>query len=187
MKEVRIKAKDSMILENKFYVIKKGKILVENIFPNGKVIANEHWLRTGEFVGDLLSYYHMKKIEVPDIELEIKALEDTVLQEVDFDIEDIKNNKFMDKLLLSLMKIHIFQLLYHFYDTKGYILTLLKLYSDSNNVISKDEFNVEHFNISKSQYYNVFSKLKDKGYVKEEKKKIFLNVDKADEYLEGFY
>ncbi|QNM15680.1 MULTISPECIES: hypothetical protein [Fusobacterium] len=186
MKEIIVKAKESLVVYEKFYRVKKGKVLLKNIFPNGKIVTNEHWLKTGDLIGEFLNYWRLKNVDLPDIEIEVDALEDSVLEEINFDIKEIKNNIFLNNLIKNFIRLHVFQLLFHFYDTKGYILTLLKLYSNGDNVISKEQFNVEHFNISKSQFYNVYGQLRKSGYFKEENKKIYLDRKKADEYLEKF-
>lgn len=187
MKKVIIKKKETFEICDKFYIIKKGKVLLKNIFPNGKIVTNEHWLKSGDLIGQFINHFTLKKIDLPVIEMEVKALEDTVLEEIQLDIKKLKSDSSLNSVLSNFIKLHVFQLLFHFYDTKGYILTVLKLYSDKNSIVSKDDFSVEHLNISKSQFYNVYGQLRKLGYFKEEKRKIYLNLEKANEYLGQFF
>ena len=187
MKEIVIREKETFEISNKFYIVKKGKIILKNIFPNGKVVTNEHWMKSGDLIGEFLNHFTLQKIDLPYIEIEVKALEDTVLEEIDLDLKKLKENPLMNNLLSSFVKLHVFQLLYHFYDTKGYILSVLRLYADNNDIISKEKFNVEHINISKSQFYNVFGQLRRLGFVREKGKKIYLNSEKMKQYLAEFF
>ena len=50
----------------------------------------------------------------------------------------------------------------------------------------RQEINYENFNISKSQFYVLFSKLKQERFLKEEKNDIFLNLEKIDSFLNLF-
>lgn len=75
------------------------------------------------------------------------------------------------------------EFLYQLYDTKGYILVMLKEYSDFKGELNKKIIKLENFNIGKSQFYKIFQELKLKKYIKEKDEKIYLNLCKIEEYI----
>ena len=62
-------------------------------------------------------------------------------------------------------------------------MSILKLYNNDSGFISKKELNYENFNISKSQFYLIFSKLKKEKYILDDSEGIYLNLKKIDSYL----
>ena len=50
--------------------------------------------------------------------------------------------------------------------------------------VYKKEISYENFNISKSQFYLIYSNLKKENFLSEVDNKIFLNLKKIDPYLE---
>lgn len=125
---------------------------------------------------------------LPETEIEVEALENgTILEEFHFTSKDILNNIYLEKLFFQLIKKNMIKFFYQLYDTKGYILAILKLYADDSGIILKDEISYENFNVSKSQFYLLYSKLKKEKFIQEENKKIYLNLDKIEDFLEKNY
>lgn len=60
---------------------------------------------------------------------------------------------------------------------------LLKINSDSNGVVEKKNVSYENLNMSKTQYYSILMLVKKENLLKEEKKRIILNLKKIDEKL----
>lgn len=173
-------------LDGKFFLIKKGKVITRDILPNGKIISNENCLREGEIVGNFFSFLKCEYLSVPEVDIEVEALEKSVLEEFKFSQLEIMSNSTFGKMLSQLIKKSTIKFLYQLYDKKGYILAVLKLYADFEGKIPKKEINYENFNVSKSQFYAIFSKLKQDDFLKEEEKQIVLNIQKIDSFLNIF-
>lgn len=172
-------------LDGKFFLVKKGRIIARDILENGKIITNENYLIEGDLIGNFFTLLPRRDLFIPEIEIEIEALENnTILEEFKFSSEEIFCNVYSEKVVIQLIKKSIFKFFYQLYDTKGYILAVLKLYLNNRTFISKKEIHYENFNISKSQFYLIYSKLKKENFIIESNNKIFLNLDKVNSYLE---
>lgn len=172
-------------LDGKFFLVKKGRIIARDILENGKIITNENYLIEGDLIGNFFTLLPRRDLFIPEIEIEIEALENnTILEEFKFSSEEIFCNVYSEKVVIQLIKKSIFKFFYQLYDTKGYILAVLKLYLNNRTFISKKEIHYENFNISKSQFYLIYSKLKKENFITESNDKIFLNSDKINAYLE---
>lgn len=79
-----VKKGEIQFLENKFFIIKKGKVMARDIFPNGKVITHECYFLEGEIIGNFFKFLKEDKFKIPQIEIEIEALIDTELEEFTF-------------------------------------------------------------------------------------------------------
>ena len=183
---IKLNPHEKYYLDGRFFLIKKGKVITKDILPNGKVISNENCLREGEIVGNFFNFLKCEYLSVPEIDIEVEALEKTILEEFKFSHPEIISNVIFEKMLSQLIKKSTIKFLYQLYDKKGYMLAILKLYADSKGKIPKKEINYENFNISKSQFYVLFSKLKQERFLKEEKNDIFLNLEKIDSFLNLF-
>ena len=113
-------------------MITKGKVITKDILASGKIISNENCLREGELIGNFFNISSNSNLKLPEIDIEVEALEETTLEEFKF---------------------------------------------------SKKEISYENFNISKSQFYLIYSKLKKEKYVTEDKNIIKLDIEKINEYL----
>lgn len=91
---------------------------------------------------------------------------------------------YIQKIFSQLVKKAIIKFLQQLYNTKGYILAILKLHLNDNGYVYKKEISYENFNISKSQFYLIYSNLKKENFLSEVDNKIFLNLKKIDPYLE---
>lgn len=187
MNNVILNNRERYFLEDRFFLVKKGKIITRNILENGKLIANEYSLKAGDLVGNIFKLSPAEEFPHLDVDIEIEAIEDgTVLEELDVDIEKISKDFLLSKLLNSFSKRILASLFFHVYDSKGYILAILKLYFSDKKCLPIENIHFENFNLSKSQFYLVFSKLKKEGYIRESNNTITLNMKKIDEYLINF-
>lgn len=183
MLKVDLSSNEKYYLDGRFFLITKGKVITKDILANGKIISNESCLREGELVGNFFNISSNFNVNLPEIDVEVEALEETTLEEFKFSKKDILKNTVFEKMLSQLIKKSIIKFLYQLYDSKGYILAILKLYANSDNEIPKKEISYENFNISKSQFYLIYSKLKKENYIIEEKNLVKLNIEKINEYL----
>lgn len=183
MLKVDLSSNEKYYLDGRFFLITKGKVITKDILANGKIISNENCLREGELVGNFFNISSNFNVNLPEIDVEVEALEETTLEEFKFSKKDILKNTVFEKMLSQLIKKSIIKFLYQLYDSKGYILAILKLYANSDNEIPKKEISYENFNISKSQFYLIYSKLKKENYIIEEKNLVKLNIEKINEYL----
>lgn len=181
--KVDLSSNEKYYLDGRFFLITKGKVITKDILASGKIISNENCLREGELVGNFFNISSNFNVNLPEIDVEVEALEETTLEEFKFSKKDILKNTVFEKMLSQLIKKSIIKFLYQLYDSKGYILAILKLYANSDNEIPKKEISYENFNISKSQFYLIYSKLKKENYIIEEKNLVKLNIEKINEYL----
>lgn len=183
MLKVDLSSNEKYYLDGRFFLITKGKVITKDILASGKIISNENCLREGELIGNFFNISSNFNVNLPEIDVEVEALEETTLEEFKFSKKDILKNTVFEKMLSQLIKKSIIKFLYQLYDSKGYILAILKLYANSDNEIPKKEISYENFNISKSQFYLIYSKLKKENYIIEEKNLVKLNIEKINEYL----
>lgn len=183
---IRLNPSEKYYIDGKLFLIKKGKVITKYILPNGKIISNENCLREGEIIGNFFSFLKCNYFSVPEVDVEVEALENSLLEELKFSELELLNNCVVEKMLSQLIKKSIIKFLYQLYDKKGYILAILKMYVDSKGRIPKKEIKYENFNISKSQFYAIFSKLKEDKFLKEKENEIILNLKKIDSFLDCF-
>lgn len=188
MNKVYLKKKEYFYLEEKFYIIKQGSVCARSILENGTTLPKEGCYKKGDILGNFFSFHNFDKIILPDIELEIMALEDnTILEEFELSLTAISLIPGFNKIFEQLIKENMFRLFYHLYDKKGYLLSVLKFYSDSTGSLQKDKISHEYFNISKSQFYSTISLLKKENFLSEKNKKIILNEEKIQSYFLNYY
>ena len=108
------------------------------------------------------------------------------LEEFSFNYDSITAFPGFEQLFEHLIRENIFRLFYHLYDKKGYVLSVLKFYSNSEGVLLKDKISYEYFNISKSQFYSTISELKKDSFIFEKNKKLVLNLKKISTYLSNY-
>lgn len=184
MSEIYLQKKESMFLEKKFFIIKKGKVIVKKLLENGEIIVNANCVNKNEIVGNFFLLSSNNEFLLPSIEIEIEAIKDSVLEEIHISKKDISNNLILKKIVSQLIISYTINFLSYFYDTSKFLLILLKLYADSEGNLSKKDIHYENFNISKSQFYLIFSKLKKENYLKEKNSKISLNLEKIETVLD---
>lgn len=184
MKNVLLSYKENFLLEDKIFLIKRGKVIVKNILENGLIVP-ENILNEGELICDIFT---LLPNENPlNVKVKIEALEDgTILEEYKVDNSKIRANFFLSKLLSSIAKRALVNLFFHIYDSKGYILAILKFYFSDKKYSCCKNIHFENFNLSKSQFYLVLSQLKKEGFIYEIENRLILDKSKVDEYLRVF-
>lgn len=184
MRMVTLQKNQSYFLDEKFFIVKSGKIITRDILETGRIITNETYLSTGEIVGNFFKFLLISDFKIPDIEIEIVAIEDdTVLEELVITEQHLQQNPYLQKIIYFLLKKVLLKLLYQLYDTKGYLLAVLKLYKKTKKFIYRKDIHYENFNISKSQFYLTYNKLKKENYITEVNEKVYFNNKKIDKYL----
>lgn len=183
MLEVHLEKNEKLFLGNKFFIVKKGKVIVKNLLENGDIIVNESYVQVGEIIGNLFLLTEINYLKLPNIEIEIESLEKVILEEINISKKEIFSNLILKKVFSQLIKQYIIKFLSHAYDAQKFILSLLRLNCDLNGIILKENINYEYFNISKSQYYLVLSNIKKQNLIKEDNKKFILDLKKIDKIL----
>lgn len=184
-----LKASNTLELKNGFFLIKKGKVFVRSIFENGKIIGSNIIFQKGDIVGDFL------KLVPIDIEsfhlniiLEIIAIEDCEFEKIEipnFPNNDEQTNLY-EKIIFQLAKKHALDILYILLPKNLYIIAVLSLMSQQG-IINKKNINPENFNMSKSQFYNLYSKIKKEKIFTEKKEQICLNLKEVANKLDNFF
>lgn len=180
-----LKKGDFLYLEDDFFVVKDGQILIRYVLENGKVIVDEYYFGKGEIIGNFISMLN-HKLAIPEIEIEMEALEDSKLEMIKFPYDELGENEILKKSFETLVKTFVEKLLFEIYDTSGYIMSVFKYYANERGEVSKKQLKYEYFKIGKSQYYLILAKLKYAGYFVEADKIITLNMEKVDKYLENY-
>ncbi|MGL4510840.1 hypothetical protein [Cetobacterium sp.] len=180
MLKVYLQKKETMFLEKKFFIVKEGKVIIKNILENGEIIVNENCINKDEIAGNFLLLSSNNEFMLPEVGTEVEAMEDSILEEIRISKKDLLNNLVLKKLIDQLIKSYTLNFLSHFYDTPKFLLILLKLYADSKGNLSKQDVHYENFNISKSQFYLILSKLKKGNFFKENKNNISLNLKRVE-------
>lgn len=184
MNTILLNQNDKYYLDGKFYIVKSGRIISRDILETGKIVTYENYLTSGEIIGNFFKFIKGNNFYIPDIDIEIEALENnTVLEEFEINYNNLSKDLFISKIIDSLVKKTLIKFFYQLYDKQGYILAVLKLYNNENGFISKKEINYENFNISKSQFYLILAKLKKEKYILEFNDSLYLNLKKIDSYL----
>lgn len=180
---IHLEKNEKFFLGDKFFIVKKGEVVVKKLLENGEIIVNENYVKTGEIIGNFFLLTEIDYLELPNVEIEIESLENVTLEEIKISKDDISNNLIFKKLFSQLIKQYIIKFLSHVYDTQRFILSLLRLNSDLDGVIMKKNINYEYFNISKSQYYLLLGNMKKEKLFKEDRNKILLDLKKIEKVL----
>ncbi len=181
---IKLKKYEKFYLDDGFHIIRKGRVLVKDILPNGKIITNETILKEGEIIGNFFELLDLDNDGlILDIGIEMETLEETVLEPFSFSKKDLEANPILKKVIFQLIKKIAVKLLYQLYNKKGYLLTVLKFLADSEGKIIKKDIRYENINISKSQFYHLFSILKKEEFFKESNGIIALDLDKIETFL----
>lgn len=181
-----IKKGQYYFLEDKFFIIQKGKVIARDILANGKTVAHEHYFSEGEIIGNFFKFLKDDKLKVPSVEIEIEALKDSELEEFNFSKNILYENIMFEKVITQLIKKSTIKFLENIYNPKGYLLSILKLHANEKLEVEKTEISYENFNMSKSQYYLKLGELKKEGYVEENKNTFKLNLKKINGYLDMY-
>lgn len=185
MLEITLEKNEKLFLENKFYIIKKGSVLLKKILENGKIISYENILRSDELVGNFLTLSEINFLILPEVGVEIEALEVTTIEEIDISKNEINKNPIFKRLLNQLIKQYVIKFISHSCEPMKVLLILLKINSDLNGVVDKKNIGYENLNMSRGQYYSMLSIIRKEELIKEENKTIILDLKKVDEKLSG--
>ena len=184
MKEVTLKKDEYYFLDGKFFIIQSGRVSTREILATGGSVAHELYLSTGEIIGNFFKLLKISDFDIPDIEIEVKAVEDnTVLKEFIITDRKLEENEYLKQLIMFLLKKSLLKLLYQLYDTKGYVLAVLKLYTNNKKYVKREDIYYGNFNISKSQFYLAYRKLRREKFIKEVNEKIYFDKEKVRKYL----
>lgn len=176
---------DNYSLDGKLFLIKKGKVISRDILKNEKIVTNETSLQEGEIIGNFFDFSLQNNLLIPESNIEIEALENhTILEEFNFSSKEIIKNIYLEQMIIQLLKKNLIKFFNQLYDTKGYILAILKLYANNKNKISKQKINYKNFNLDRNKFYFYYSILKKENFIEEKEKNIYLNLEKINEYLE---
>lgn len=184
--KITLNKKERVFLQNKFYLIVNGSVRVYDVFENGKFIPKETSFKKGEIIGNFFKCFPNENLpfSFPETRVQVVALEnDTLIQEIQFELESIATNMELSKIIMHLIKENIFKIFYHLYDMKGYLLAILKFCADHSGKISKEQLRHENFLMSKSHFYKTYTELKEGKYIDESDKHIYLNLKKVEEYF----
>ncbi|MGL4510066.1 hypothetical protein [Cetobacterium sp.] len=187
--DISLKSKDTLFLDDsKIYSIISGKIIVREVFSNGKVVNSEVPLSSGDIVGNFFNIYGLYKNITKGLAVEIEAIEDTIINELNKTETYEKIKKFSSGLVGNLMeqmlKKQLINICHHIYSKKGYILAVLLMHSKDSEYISKDLLNHEVFNLSRSQFFMVISELKKEGILEKKQDKVKVDKKRAEKFLE---
>lgn len=184
-----LKKNESMYLEDeKIYTIISGKVIVRDIFSNGKVVNNEIPLSKGDLIGNFFKICNVCENISKDIAIEIEALEETILvvgSTNEFH-KNLKNDTFglLKNLIEQMLKKHLIAIYHHTYSKKGYVLGVLLLHSDNKGEVPKELLSHEMFNLSRSQFFAIISDLKKDLLITKTLKGIKIDIPKVERYLE---
>lgn len=181
-----LKKGDYLYLENNFFVVNRGKVLIRYVLDSGKAVTDEYYINRGEIIGNFGKFFNDSKLMLPSVDIEVEALEETNLEKIKFCYEKVKNNIVLRKTFDYLIKSAVIRILEGIYDTRGYMLLVFKFYANKSGEVNKNELKYEYFKIGKSQYYLILSALKKESYLEEKGKTIKLNLNKIDKYLEDY-
>lgn len=187
--DISLKKKEALFLDNdKIYSIVSGKIIVREVFSNGKIVNSEVPLVSGDIVGNFFNIYGLYKNITKGLAVEVEAIDDTIMVELNKDEMSQKIKSFstgiVGNLMEQMLKKQLINICHHIYSKKGYILAVLLMHSKENEYIPKSFLNHEVFNLSRSQFFMVISELKKEGILEKKLDKIKVDKNKAEEFLE---
>lgn len=186
MKTIVLNKGDKRTLISEFYSVKSGKLIARDVLENGKIIPHENYLQYGDIIGNFLTFFPVFSFEIiiPNIKVELEALEDnTVIEEIELNKDVIDSNPILSNIIKQLMKKYITKFFFQLYSRKAYILLILKLYQNERGFLLKSDINCENFNTSQSQFYKLYTELKEEKFIVENYNLIFLDNSKIDSYL----
>ncbi|MGL5123855.1 MAG: hypothetical protein ACRC6K_06825 [Fusobacteriaceae bacterium] len=180
MKKIELESYEEFNLsKEKNFILRKGKVAVRSTKLNGKVINNNMFLKEGEIIFDCFNYF--EKNENMDIKIKVIALENTVLEEIT--LKKNSDKEIYKTMLIQLMNKNALEVEEQLYTPKGSILAMLKRYASNDGIINKKNIRPDFFYLGKTQFYKLYKIIKNEEFIKEEEKKVHLNIQKIDNYL----
>lgn len=171
MKTITLNKGKEFYIENKCYLILKGKGILKYIASTGKVVVNESVLKTDDVLYNIIfinENFISEHNSLKEAETLFKAFETTVLKEIELD------KLYKEKLLLQISYYYILKELHLLITTTEYLLITLKRYS-YNNIIDKTVIVYDDFNISRSQFYLIMQSFKKNKLLIEKNNNYILN------------
>lgn len=186
MKVVNLSKNQRFLIDDECFLIKKGKVISKDILKNGKAVGHELFVTKGEVIGNFFSRLN-KEENFELMSVEVEALEETELEEINIKKDLVEEDDSFKKILSQLSKRMLLKYYQELYDTKGYILAVLKFYAGKKRILNKKEIKYDRFsNISRSRFYKIYSELKNEEYLIEEGDILKLNSVKINQYLRKF-
>lgn len=186
---ITLKASNTLELKDGFFLIKTGRVFVRSIFENGKIIGHNLVFQEGDIVGDFLKLVPIDtKAFHLNIILEIIAIEDCEFEKIEipnFPTNDKQANLY-EKIIFQLVKKQALDIMYILLPKNLYIMAILTLMSQKG-IVNKKNINPENFNMSKSQFYNLYAKIKKEKIFTEKKEKIYLDLKEVANKLDNFF
>ncbi|MGL5124225.1 MAG: hypothetical protein ACRC6K_08775 [Fusobacteriaceae bacterium] len=180
MRKIELESYEEFYLsKEKKFILRKGKVVVRSIKLNGKVINNNMFLEEGEIIFDCFNYF--EKNENMNIKIKVIALENTVLEEIT--LKKNSDKEIYKTMLIQLMNKNALEVEEQLYTPKGSILAMLKRYASNDGIINKKNIRPDFFYLGKTQFYKLYKIIKNEEFIKEEEKKVYLNIQKIDSYL----
>lgn len=171
MKTITLSKGKDFYIENKCYLILKGKGILKYVSSNGKTVVNESVLKKDDVLYNIIfidNNFINEHNSLKEIETLFKAFEITILKEIEL------NKLYKERLLLQISYYYILKELHLLVTTTEYLLITLKRYS-YNNIIDKTVIIYDDFNISRSQFYLIIQSLKKNKLLIEKNNNYILN------------
>lgn len=157
--EINLIENEIMLLDSNFFILKKGEIIVRYIFEDGKISNFEFPLNPGDINGNFFNLLSDDSPFYNEVTVEIQANKDSTIEVFELDSNKV-DFEILNKMILQLTKQLIIKLWFQLYSKENFILLLLRIYTKKYNKSLKKHIKYEIFNISRSQFYLLYSKLK---------------------------
>lgn len=83
MKLISLSKGEKLIIDDKCFLVRKGKVITKDLLKNGRAIGHELFISKGEVIGNFFSAVERDETELQEIiSIEVEALEDTELEEI---------------------------------------------------------------------------------------------------------
>lgn len=180
----------TLYISDNFFLIKNGKILIKYIFENGKISGHNFVLKKGDIIGNFFKLIPSNEIKYSfklEFLVEIIALENSELESIKLPYFSTYNlNNIYEKIIYQLLKKQALDTLYIILPKYLYVMAIFLFMSSTGN-IDKKNIDPENFNMSKSQFYNVLSKIKKQNIIIEKKENIIVNTEKISNEIKNFF
>lgn len=180
----------TLYISDNFFLIKNGKILIRYIFENGKISGHNFVLKKGDIIGNFFKLIPSNEIKYSfklEFLVEIIALENSELESIKLPYFSTYNlNNIYEKIIYQLLKKQALDTLYIILPKYLYVMAIFLFMSSTGN-IDKKNIDPENFNMSKSQFYNVLSKIKKQNIIIEKKENIIVNTEKISDEIKKFF
>lgn len=157
--EISLPKNEITFFDSEFFILKEGEIIVRYIFEDGKISNFEFPLKPGEINGNFFGFLPEDSPFYNEISVEVVATKDSVLDVFELDSKTL-NIDMLKKIILQLIKQLSIKLWFQLYSKEDFILLILKIYTRKYNKSLKKHIKYDVLNLSRSQFYLLYSKLK---------------------------